>query len=182
MHQRKLAEDLQFAIKQKRENIHLLKKLIDERKINLKKLGEKNQRLITVNRNSQKQVPTYIAKCQHFADYIVRTDERNDKLNEERLKLNEQLKQCRVQNIQKLLKFIFPISKRILKSESSASQIDLAISCGGSAGDLGAGANTVNELAEATRTAYVRGKWILQDSHGELQHVIVAPALPGRFK
>lgn len=179
LHKRKLAEDLQFAIKQKRENIHLLRKLIDERKTNLKLLSEKNLRLIGINRSSQKQGPTYSANCQHFAGYIEKTSERNEKLNDERLKLFEQLKQCRILNIQKLLRFIFPISQRISKGESST--IDFSVACGGggNAGDLGSGTNTVNELAEATRTAYVRGRWVLQDSHGELQHVIVAPALPG---
>lgn len=34
-----------------------------------------------------------------------------------------------------------------------------------------------NKLAEATRTAYVRGRWI-NDSWGETQHSIVAPTLP----
>lgn len=181
MHKKKVAEDLQFAIKQKRENISLLKKLIEERRINVKKLSEKNQHLISLNRNSQKQVPTYMAKCQHFADYIEKTDERNGKMNEERLKLFEELKQSRVQNIQILIKNLFPISKRILKTESTASQIDLAIGCSSNVGDLGTGVNTVNmhELAEATRTAYIRGKWVLQDSQNELQHVIVAPSLPG---
>lgn len=35
-----------------------------------------------------------------------------------------------------------------------------------------------NELAEATRTAYVRGRWVFTDSWGETQHSIVAPTLP----
>lgn len=37
-------------------------------------------------------------------------------------------------------------------------------------------------LAEASRTTYVRGRWVLQDSNGELQYVIVAPSLPGEFQ
>lgn len=185
LHNRKLAEDLQFAIKQKRENILLLNKLIDEREANTKKLREKNQRLTTANRYSRKQVPQYVAKCQQFADYIVKTDDRNEKLNEERIKLHEQLKQCRVQNIMKLIKFIFPLSQRISKGDHivvPSTEHSVGDAFGPNAGDLGAAAactETMNALAEATHTAYIRGRWILQDSHGELQHVIVAPSLPG---
>lgn len=185
LHNRKLAEDLQFAIKQKRENISLLKKLIDERGESTKKFREKNQRLTQVNRYSRKQIPQYIAKCQQFADYIVKTDDRNEKLNEDRIKLHEQLKECRVQNIMKLIKFIFPLSQRISKGDPivvpSTANSD-GTPNGSNAGDLGTTAvcsETMNALAEATHTAYIRGRWILQDSHGELQHVIVAPSLPG---
>lgn len=39
--------------------------------------------------------------------------------------------------------------------------------------------DTVSALAEATRTAYVRGRWVFTDSSGELHHSIVAPTLPG---
>ena len=35
-----------------------------------------------------------------------------------------------------------------------------------------------NKLAEATRTAYIRGRWVFTDSWGETQHSIVAPTLP----
>lgn len=188
LHNRKLAEDLQFAIKQKRENISLLKKLIHERETDTKKLREKNQQLTTANRYSRKQVPQYIAKCQQFADYIVKTDERNDKLNDDRIKLHEQLKQCRIQNIMKLIKFIFPLSQRISKGDPivlPSIENSAGDAIGSNAGDLGATtacAETMNALAEATHTAYIRGRWILQDSHGELQHVIVAPSLPGAMK
>lgn len=39
--------------------------------------------------------------------------------------------------------------------------------------------DTVSALAEATRTAYVKGRWVFTDSSGELHHSIVAPTLPG---
>lgn len=188
LHNRKLAEDLQFAIKQKKENISLLKKLIVERETNTKKLREKNLRLSTDNRYSRKQVPQYIAKCQQFADYIDKTDDRNEKLKEDRIKLHEQLKECRVQNIMKLIKFIFPLSQRISKGDAivvPSTKHSVGDAVGSNAGDLGAAAasaETMNALAEATHTAYIRGRWILQDSHGELQHVIVAPSLPGTVR
>lgn len=39
--------------------------------------------------------------------------------------------------------------------------------------------DTVSALADATRTTYIRGRWVFTDSTGELQHRIVAPMLPG---
>lgn len=168
---RKLGEDLQAEIKRKHENISILKKLIEERSSNLKKLKEKNDQLVTANRYTQKQVPQYMSKCQNFSDYIDRAEERNGELDKKRAQLQDELKRRVRQNIQKLIKFIFPISQVISKSET-VSQIN----------DNGDGiADTVSALADATHTAYIRGRWILQDSQTELQHVIVAYpiALPG---
>lgn len=164
---RKLGEDLQSEIKRKRENISILKKLIAERSCNLKKLVEKNEQLTTANRYTQKQVPQYISKCQNFADYIDRAEERNAERDKKRAQLHDELKACIRQNIQKLIKFIFPISQVISRSETED-------------GGTGDGvADTVSALADATHTAYIRGRWVLQDSQSELQHIIVAPALPG---
>lgn len=187
----KLAEDLRMAIKQKKENISLLHKLIDERTTNIKLLKDNCQRLTQSNRYSAKQMPQYVAKCQQFSDYIEKTDDRNAKLNDDNRKLVDQLKQCRIQNIMKLIKFIFPLSQRISKGEPIAipsPESRRSSNSSGSnpmstmrVGDIGATpitAEAINALAEATHTAYVRGRWILQDSHDELQHVIVAPSLP----
>ena len=38
--------------------------------------------------------------------------------------------------------------------------------------------DTVTALADATRTAYIRGRWVFTDSSGQLQHSIVSPSLP----
>ncbi|PSN37843.1 hypothetical protein C0J52_20787 [Blattella germanica] len=38
--------------------------------------------------------------------------------------------------------------------------------------------DTVTALADATHTAYIRGRWVLTDSSGQLQHSIVSPSLP----
>lgn len=181
---RKLIEDLQCAVKQKRENISVLKKLIEERTINIRDLKEKCQRLTSINRYSSKQMPQYIAKCRQFSDYIEKTDERNAKLNEDGKRLQEQLKKLRIQNIMKLVKFIFPLSERISKADPIALQSTDSNEISRKSGDLNAipiTTETMNALAEATHTAYIRGRWVLQDSHNELQHVIVDPSLPGKF-
>lgn len=158
-------------------------------------LKEKISKLTMANSYTRKQVPQYVKKCQQFADYIIKTDERNARQNEKKTKLYEDLKQCRTQNIQKLIKYIFPLSQRISKCETAiianqtntlSSSTNIETQYINSASDVNkadlsvsATAETLNALAEATHTTYVRGRWVLQDSHGELQHVIVAPSLPG---
>lgn len=39
--------------------------------------------------------------------------------------------------------------------------------------------STVSALAEARRTAYIRGRWVYTDNGGEHQYCIVEPTLPG---
>lgn len=195
LHNRKLAEDLQFAIKRKKENILLLKKLISERSAGTKQLVEKCETLRHENAKIRRQIPQYVKTCQQFADFIEKTEERNTQQVEERTKLFEQVKQCRIQNIQKLIKFIFPLSQRVSKGEaistnasSKSSPVEVSVAnvdtrkSSSDASDLGiVSAETMSALAEATQTTYIRGRWVMQDSHGELQHVIVAPSLPGKF-
>lgn len=208
LHNRKLAEDLQFAIKQKKENILLLKKLIAERSSGTKLLTEKCELLRLENAKIRKQIPQYVKTCQQFADYIEKTEDRNAQQVDERTKLFDAVKQCRIQNIQKLIKFIFPLSQRISKGDAPAigqntspKSSPVEYNAGAAAtittnvdarksipdvnvADLGtvASTETMNALADATHTTYVRGRWVLQDSRGELQHVIVAPSLPGKKK
>lgn len=200
LHNRKLAEDLQFAIKQKKENILLLKKLITERSSGTKLLAEKCEMLRLENAKIRKQIPQYVKTCQQFGDFIEKTEDRNAQQVEQRTKLFEAVKQCRIQNIQKLIKFVFPLSQRISKGDatigtntnSKSSPVEYnAINddttrksiSDVNAADLGTivSAETMNALAEATHTTYVRGRWVLQDSRGELQHVIVSPSLPGNL-
>lgn len=199
LHNHKVAEDLQFAIKQKKENILLLKKLISERAAGTKQLREKHDALRHENAKIRKQIPQYVKTCQQYADYIEKREDRNAQQITEQGKLFEKVKQCRIQNIQKLIKYIFPLSQRISKGETAinankspmhspveynVANVDvLNVGKGVSAantGDLGTvSAETMNALAEATHTTYIRGRWVWQDSHGELQHVIVSPSLPG---
>lgn len=87
--------------------------------------------------------------------------------------LEDQLKLVRQSYIGKLLKYIFPISQtlgnctslRSLNGSKDSTEILQQ--------------DTENELAEAIKLAFVRGKWISQnESMTELQYIIVAPSLP----
>lgn len=188
LHKRKLAEDLNYAIKQKKDNITILKKLIAERLANKEQLTRKCRELTQTNNYSRKQIPQYVSKCQQLADYIATTNERNDRQSEQKDKLFSELKQYRVRNVQRLIQFVFPLSQQVLKSEitqivnsaSDASGDSQSVDMnemGAVGGDMSIDA--LKALAEASRTTYVRGRWVLQDSNGESQYVIVAPSLPG---
>lgn len=191
LHKRKLAEDLNYAIKQKKDNINVLKKLIDERLAHKEHLTRKCRELTQANNYSRKQIPQYISKCQQFAEYIATTNERNGEQSEQRADLFDKLKKCRVRNIQRLIEYVFPLSQRISKGEltqiacSASDEDEVAGECQSidvnEAGAVGTDISTdaLMALAEASRTTYVRGRWVLQDSNGELQYVIVAPSLPG---
>lgn len=177
----------------------MLKKLITERSSGTKLLAEKCEMLRLENAKIRKQIPQYVKTCQQFSDFIVKTEDRNAQQVEQRTKLFEEVKQCRIQNIQKLIKFVFPLSQRISKGDATigtntspksspveynAINDDVRKSISDvNAADLGTivSAETMNALAEATHTTYVRGRWVLQDSRGELQHVIVSPSLPGNL-
>lgn len=199
LHKRKLAEDLNYAIKQKKDNINVLKKMIDERLANKERMTRKCRELTMANNYSRKQIPQYVSKCQQFAEYIATTNERNGKQNEQKDKLFNELKQYRVRNVQRLIEYVFPLSQRISKGEITqiVSEADAAVSGGGGGNAGNSQSVDVNEmgavgsdisvdalkaLAEASRTTYVRGRWVLQDSNGELQYVIVAPSLPGMHR
>lgn len=197
LHKRKVAEDLQFAIKQKKENILLLKKLVSERSAGNKMVAERSTLMAAENVKVSKQIPKYVKTCQQFADFIEKAEERNSHQIVVRTKLFEDVKQCRIQNIQKLIKFIFPLSQRISKGDteictnpkastvesSATTQLEsrTVAKTDANAADVETvvSPETMNALADATHTTYVRGRWVLQDSRGELQHVIVEPSLPG---
>ncbi|XP_013387967.1 beclin 1-associated autophagy-related key regulator isoform X2 [Lingula anatina] len=74
----------------------------------------------------------------------------------------DELSKIRRQRIDELGTFIFSIKEIEPKSEVDSMQL-----------------STVSALAEARRTAYVRGKWIYTDNGGELQYQVVDPKLPG---
>lgn len=179
---------MNYAIKQKKDNITILKKLIAERVANKEQLTRKCRELTQTNNYSRKQIPQYVSKCQQLADYIATTNERNNKQSDQKDKLFNELKQYRVRNVQRLIQFVFPLSQQVLKSEitqivnsasdgSGDSQLVDVNDMGAVGGDMSIDA--LKALAEASRTTYVRGRWVLQDSNGESQYVIVAPSLPG---
>lgn len=163
---RRLACQLRAEIKQKAENIQNIRKLMALRLGNVGRLQDLKKELHESNRSLRIKLPQCDKKVRIMGDYVLSKFDESERRRECLTEMQEKLRQLKRDHIDKLVKFIFPISQAI-SNRSSFSSSD------------GESKNTINEISEATRTAYVRGKWILQDSFGEIQHIIVAPALPG---
>ena len=111
-----------------------------------------------------KRFPKYEQTVHKERDKVEQRTHEMPAYNSATEKMSHELMQRVRTDVQALVKYIFPLSETYSKLEMC---------------DTSGQADTVTALAEATRTAYVRGQWVLQDSHSELQHVIVAPSLPG---
>jgi len=78
-------------------------------------------------------------------------------------KEQQQLKDMIRASIQQLVQYIFPIEPVPPIPSDEVFEVPR---------------DTVTALADATRTAYIRGRWVFTDSSGQLQHCIVSPSLP----
>jgi beclin 1-associated autophagy-related key regulator len=78
-------------------------------------------------------------------------------------KEQQQLKDMVRASIQQLVQYIFPIEPVPPIPSDEVCEVPR---------------DTVTALADATRTAYIRGRWVFTDSSGQLQHCIVSPSLP----
>ncbi|XP_058836731.1 beclin 1-associated autophagy-related key regulator [Topomyia yanbarensis] len=166
MARRRLSCQLRAEIKAKSENIANIRKLMAEKRENVSRLHALKKELHESNRMLGIKLPRCEDQVKVIGDYVLSKLEKSALRRESLMELQKQLKQLKRDDIEKLIKYIFPVSQAI-SNKNSFSSSD------------GESRNTINEISEATRTAYVRGKWILQDSFGEKQHIIVAPALPG---
>lgn len=164
LHKRIIAENLATQIKRKKERIFYLHRLLEERKAKLKVSKEYKAEITKKNFETKNKTPHYEHNVNDLMDFVDKRMHQNEQLYKDRTKLQQELKLRVIHNINLLIKFIFPISETISKSthvsESSRTPDMVA-------------------LAEATHTAYVKGKWVLQDSQNERQYIIVAPSLPG---
>lgn len=157
---------MRTEIKRKAEKIENIRQLMAQKRENLARLQSLKKELQDSIRLLRIKLPLCDDKVRMLGDYVLTKLEESERRRECLLELQNKLRSLKRDNIEKLIKFIFPISQAV-SNRSSFSSSD------------GESKNTINEISEATRTAYVRGKWILQDSFGEIQHIIVAPALPG---
>lgn len=165
LHNRIFVENLSIQIKRKKEQIFYLHRLIEERKAKLKVSKEYKAELLKKNAETKNKIPHYEHNVNDLMDFVEKRIDKNEQMKIERTKLQQELKLRVIHNINLLINHIFPISETISKSSSSISDSTRTP-------DMVA-------LAEATHTAYVKGKWVLQDSQNERQYVIVAPSLPG---
>lgn len=176
----KLAENLKAKIKEKRNNIELLTKLLKEKRENNDKLLATKKKHHDNNRNLRIVLPKYEDKVNKLGDYVCEGREKNDKSREKCEEFQLELKTVRREYIEKLVRYIFPISQIVASSTSLRLLSDLKDSQNSrrSSNDS-LQPELRDEIAEAIRTAYIRGRWVSQqESHGELQYIIVAPSIP----
>jgi len=112
-----------------------------------------------------------------LGDYVLEAVEKNDNLRKRSQEQMEELKQTRRTYIEKLVKYIFPISQ-LMVNPSPLYELQREKQESRKASSESLQMDTINEIAEAIRTAYVKGRWKQQESSGELQYIIVAPTLP----
>lgn len=116
------------------------------------------------NDQTRNRLPKYESKVLKLGDYVADRLKQNGDLSDQLTEKHDQFKKCVRVDIQRLLKYIFPIQELIPKQELS---------------DGSGASDTAAALAEATNTTFIRGKWVFQDSlFNDIQHVIVAPSLP----
>lgn len=163
LQKKKIAEDLRTTIKRKKENIQLLHRILDDRNGNLSKSIKQKDAGIKQYKETKKKLPQYEKNVNNLRDFVEKRLETNDLSNQTYQLLIHQLKYRVRHNLQMLIKYIFPITQTVSKVDIPPDFI---------------APDTESALAEATHTAYIRGRWVLQDSQNELQHIIVAPSLP----
>lgn len=166
LERRRLSCQLRAEIKQRTENIDNIRKLMALKRENVGRLQALRKELYESNRLLRMKLPRCDDQVKRISSYVLSKLEESERRRASINELQDEIKQFRRDQIGKLIRYIFPIS-RAISNRSGFSSSD------------GESKHTISEISDATRTAYVRGKWVLQDSFGEIQHIIVAPALPG---
>lgn len=195
LQQAALAKSVQFqTIKQqidkKRFRVECLRAIVEEKKREVARRKQVSIEFLQRTKELKRTIPRYHCKVQEMEDYVLNKKNNLGRKLTERTMLERNVRAVARQCVQKLVKFIFPI-ERVSNAESQTNPW-----C----------PSTAKELAEATRTAYVEGHWVLQDSGSgtstgtvpsptgivpssssssssasgrvDVQYVIVAPSLP----
>ncbi|KAJ1528807.1 hypothetical protein ONE63_007184 [Megalurothrips usitatus] len=144
-----------------RGRVQLLRLLLSATKDKINESHALEQKLREENRTRRQCLPICSERVRKLADMVVSLKANCTKKEGAVRDLQEKLKRIIRSNVHQLVRFIFPISV-VTPSRSMEDSND-----------------TVSALADATRTTYIRGRWVFTDSTGELQHCIVAPMLPG---
>lgn len=105
-------ENLRLSLTKYRTNNLLLKKLVAEKRENIQKLQEIKKENHEKNRSMRIILPKYEDKVNKLGDYVAIALEKNDDLRKKNNEQNEKLKALRRTNIEKLVKYIFPITVR----------------------------------------------------------------------
>lgn len=166
-------EELEYSRVRGKQRAECMLAELQLRRERLAKATELNKRLSDSIEDTRKKFPQFQNNVEHLRNFVQDRLEQNERLEVERAQLQRKL-QARVRHlIGGLVTYVFPITTVTNRSATASATL-------GTDAQSSDPVDTVSDaLAEATRTAYVRGRWVLQDSQHELHHVVVAPSLPG---
>ncbi|EEB19373.1 conserved hypothetical protein [Pediculus humanus corporis] len=156
---------LQSDINLCRGRIKLLLQLIKKKNEVIKKTNKEIEMVREKNAARTLRLPRNKERVEKLEYYVANNMKAEIRHRRNKVaKAEMELRKLVQKNVNDLISYIFPISKidAISKSTEELESTD-----------------TVTALAEATRTSYVRGKWVFMDSTGDLHYRIVAPTLPG---
>ncbi|XP_049296218.1 beclin 1-associated autophagy-related key regulator [Anopheles funestus] len=170
-------------IKQRSDKASIIRKTIELKRIAIEELRLKQRHLGDAIRKLRITLPRYDDKVKTLSEFVAGKLDESEHRKAKLTAVQERLRQLKRDQVQQLVRIIFSITQTIVSRSSLAGSSSTTSTASGSSAGGGTGLSntrsTINEISEATRTAYVRGQWVLQDSFGEIQHVIIAPALPG---
>uniref|UniRef100_A0AAG5DKI6 Beclin 1-associated autophagy-related key regulator n=1 Tax=Anopheles atroparvus TaxID=41427 RepID=A0AAG5DKI6_ANOAO len=181
------AGKLAGEIKQRTDRANIIRKTIELKRTAIEELRARQRTLGDDIRKLRIKLPRYDDKVKNLSEFVVRKLEESEHRKAQLAAVQDRLRLMKRDHVQQLVRYIFPITQTIVSRSQQLAATgggggNISTTSSSSGGSTGPGNNTrstINEISEATRTAYVRGQWVLQDSFGEVQHVIVAPALPG---
>lgn len=168
-------ENLRTSILRSRSRNEILTKLIREKRENIIRLQEVKKENHDKNRAQRIILPKYEDKVNRLGDYVLEAVEKNDNLRKKSVEQMEELKNARRLQIDKLVKFIFPMTQKMIKSSS------LHGAQSRKASNESLKPETISEIEEAMlTTTYVKSEW-KRESLVDLinkEFIIVAPSLP----
>lgn len=148
---------------------------------------ELNQRLNASIEETRKRFPQYANNVDNLRAFVDDRLAKNERLAAERDELQDQLQQRVKRLVHGLVRNVFPITQlhqhqqqhTALSASSQRSPLS-SPTAGGVVTMRSDIEHLSSALAEATRTAWVRGRWVLQDSgQHELHYQLIGgPALP----
>ncbi|KAJ4437296.1 hypothetical protein ANN_17434 [Periplaneta americana] len=167
------SDQLRTEIDACHERIELLRMLIQEKKKNLEEGKPKISSMVKQSQERSARLPRYEERVCKLERYVNQMEMNVTTQAEGVQRVQQQLKDVIRASIQQLVQYIFPIIpvQPVPTLEQTYWTVD-------SDEDCDVPRDTVTALADATRTAYIRGRWVFTDSSGQLQHCIVAPSLP----
>lgn len=117
-------ENLRLSLIKYRNNNAILRDLVKAKQENIQKLHEIKKENEIKNRSLKLILPKYEDKVNKLGEYVMIAVEKNDNLRKKSLEQLEKLKLLRQSNIEKIIKYIFPIT--IKESNNSDSDLTLA--------------------------------------------------------